>query len=189
MWTALDDQIRCVRDGRARVARRTAGRMPVPLGAWARVEGGRMVLDACVLSADGAESICGARQELRLRSGCGESGTSGSGRTCSRPAPIGCCEWREDRWTSLRNHRAVKRKRANPRREANRGDARAGAGARNGRRAGKYWRGSAADADGEFCAAGRFQRAGCRAEKLAEFDWILFTSQNAVRFSSSALVS
>src|SRR4029077_9403812 len=31
----------------------------LPLGAWGRFESGKLVLDACVLSADGAESVRG----------------------------------------------------------------------------------------------------------------------------------
>ena len=33
-----------------------------------------------------------------------------------------------------------------------------------------------------FAASGRLGLAGCGAGRLAEFDWVLFTSQNAVRF-------
>ena len=48
--------------------------------------------------------------------------------------------------------------------------------------------GSAAAADGGVCAAGRLGRRGSkRLARLAEFDWILFTSQNAVRFFAQRL--
>jgi hydroxymethylbilane synthase len=45
-----------VRSERALLAKMQGG-CRVPLGAWARFEGDQLVLDACVLSADGAEAI------------------------------------------------------------------------------------------------------------------------------------
>jgi hydroxymethylbilane synthase len=47
-----------VRAERALLAKMQGG-CRVPLGAWARFEGERLILDACVLSPDGAESIRG----------------------------------------------------------------------------------------------------------------------------------
>jgi hydroxymethylbilane synthase len=36
----------------------------LPLGAWARLEAGEMVIDACVLAADGTESILRRRKKV-----------------------------------------------------------------------------------------------------------------------------
>jgi hydroxymethylbilane synthase len=50
------DTMRAVKAERALLAELQGG-CRLPLGAWARFEGHTMILDACVLSADGAESI------------------------------------------------------------------------------------------------------------------------------------
>lgn len=50
------DTMRAVKAERALLAE-VQGGCRLPLGAWARVEGETMILDACVLSEDGAESI------------------------------------------------------------------------------------------------------------------------------------
>ena len=50
------DTMRAVKAERALLAELQGG-CRLPLGAWARFEGQTMILDACVLSADGAESI------------------------------------------------------------------------------------------------------------------------------------
>ncbi len=50
------DTMRAVKAERALLAELQGG-CRLPLGAWARFEGETMILDACVLSADGAESI------------------------------------------------------------------------------------------------------------------------------------
>ena len=50
------DTMRAVKAERALLAELQGG-CRLPLGAWARFEGEAMILDACVLSADGAESI------------------------------------------------------------------------------------------------------------------------------------
>jgi hydroxymethylbilane synthase len=52
------DTMRAVKAERALLAELQGG-CRLPLGAWARFEGETMILDACVLSADGAESIRG----------------------------------------------------------------------------------------------------------------------------------
>jgi hydroxymethylbilane synthase len=50
------DTMRAVKAERALLAE-VQGGCRLPLGAWARVENGVMVLDACVLSEDGTQSI------------------------------------------------------------------------------------------------------------------------------------
>jgi hydroxymethylbilane synthase len=50
------DTMRAVKAERALLAE-VQGGCRLPLGAWARIEAGEMVLDACVLSTDGTESI------------------------------------------------------------------------------------------------------------------------------------
>jgi hydroxymethylbilane synthase len=50
------DTMRAVKAERALLAE-VQGGCRLPLGAWARVEGGVMVLDACVLSEDGTQSV------------------------------------------------------------------------------------------------------------------------------------
>jgi hydroxymethylbilane synthase len=52
------DTMRAVKAERALLAELQGG-CRLPLGAWARFEGETMIMDACVLSADGAESIRG----------------------------------------------------------------------------------------------------------------------------------
>ena len=50
------ETVRAVKTERALLAE-VMGGCRLPLGAWARTEAGEMILDACVLSADGTESI------------------------------------------------------------------------------------------------------------------------------------
>jgi hydroxymethylbilane synthase len=50
------DTMRAVTAERAVLAE-VQGGCRLPLGAWARMEEGEMILDACVLSTDGSESI------------------------------------------------------------------------------------------------------------------------------------
>ncbi len=50
------DTVRAVKAERALLAELQGG-CRLPLGAWARLQDGTMILDACVLSADGAESL------------------------------------------------------------------------------------------------------------------------------------
>lgn len=50
------ETMRAVKAERALLAELQGG-CRLPLGAWARLKGGRMVLDACVLAADGSESL------------------------------------------------------------------------------------------------------------------------------------
>jgi hydroxymethylbilane synthase len=45
----------------------------LPLGAWARIEAGEMILDACVLSTDGTESIRRRRKKICARDADAES--------------------------------------------------------------------------------------------------------------------
>jgi hydroxymethylbilane synthase len=57
------DTILAVKSERALLAEVTGG-CRLPLGAWARIEAGEMVLDACVLSTDGTESIRRRRKKI-----------------------------------------------------------------------------------------------------------------------------
>ena len=168
--------------------RELQGGCRLPLGAWARFEGDELMLDAVVLAENGGREIRGggramcktyaealtlgatvAREMLAAR--CGRVVGGGGARGLVMVA------------TSMADAREAARGKAHC------GDAGAGAGGGTERGAECAGRARAVDADDEFCGGDGFCATRCGAlDRVGEFDWLVFASQNAVRFVSQRLL-
>ena len=163
-----------MRDGRARAAARTRRR--VPGAAWAPGRGsesGELRIEACLLSLGRPGMFCAIRSAVKpampSASGSSSGKLEGSGRG-EDSAPRGTIRWRKTLSKPLAGKRMVVTRAAGTSR-------RAGCRARSG------WERKCC-----CCRPLRSRRRKILAALDAaiahalEFDWILFTSQNAVRF-------
>ena len=178
---ALDDaeSRACVTAERA-LLHELQGGCQVPLGAWARLIAGELHIEAGVFSADGTEFV-------RREYGPG-SDPAGAGERLGQIL----IEAGADRILRLAGRRLDKHDRRSRKaagRQAHRRHARARTGRRTHPHARAHGRRDRRAPRGRFGVSGRFPAARPCACELGSFDWVLFTSQNAVRFVALRLNS